>query len=788
MADREYEHESDAESDDHVEERYEWMLEHAASLPLAQLKIPQLLYCAEGIRSLRGKRKAFVIESIVKALEGGSLTTPLVFSIIRRLYEFPAIQMYTDHQIVEGYREERDRSFRRFAEEEAAIDCRRVAQRSSGASHNHAAASSEQEEPAWLRHAKAAASRNPSCTEAKLLNLGMFEELKQDYGFNQSMAADDMYVADSIRRLMSTGRPRGSGGAASDTSELDEEPQYGQALAGGGPVPQALRANLPTASPHKRFTTCADLTTSGGRDVPDRFSIPAAPRPAMSAVLAAIPSAAESVAAGTGAAGATAITGNHLRKAVRACIPSNRAVLRFALGPVRVPTRFSCTVPQASPSFDEYGRCSKHLLVVTTLDPRTRQGLSRSPVGARIWLDNKPTRIPGPSCCAWDVSRITIKGQRAPPASVIIEHSGDTAMVVCAVVEVVSALDLSAPVYCLKNSLARPAAAVTAIGRNCAGTSAASTKTRLSASLEACSAAVSKGDQDPMSLMWPAGDASSASSSSSSSSASSAAARPSPAQAAAGDDDDAALMETASVVKLVDPIRRKPITLPVRGAHCEHIDVMDAKSFEALPASKANPGTMRRCPYCRKDLSYTSLRVDTALAAMMMAVNGGQLSGRIIDTVAAAYGAKPEELISLQLVPALNLKPVEARTPEMRQPPAWLNAQEGAAVKYTTVSAIQVSPDGSWLALGASGKPFASIEEAAAQAKTDEEEDYDDDRQVSEALAAVAGAKRGRSAAGAEGFVSKRAPAAAADDSVIISDSGLRILRNGDGEDVIDLT
>ncbi|KAA0158013.1 hypothetical protein FNF28_06436 [Cafeteria roenbergensis] len=195
------------------------------------------------------------------------------------------------------------------------------------------------------------------------------------------------------------------------------------------PVPHALSGAVPSSTALASF----------GLSAPPTFAAAAmAPKPA-------------------------ALSGAALRNAALACVPPSRVVGKFAFGPVRAVNDSRFHIASAAPSYDALGRSCKHLLVVTALDPVSLGPLLRVPDGARIFLDGRAVRIPSSRVCAWDVSRITLRGRRCPSVELVVAFNEPAAVVAAAVVEARSQLEDAAPMRALRFGVAHPAAAVLAM-------------------------------------------------------------------------------------------------------------------------------------------------------------------------------------------------------------------------------------------------------------------------------------------------------------------------------------
>lgn len=797
--------------------RYEWMADNIEDMPLERLVRTELVHCASGLPGIKGKRKAQMIQSLKWFIQVGPLSVPPIPQVMRNLDMYPAIRQWSE----DGFAARGQGSDSHDDEEEAynrrhLMDARRdYGDYDDAWEDEHFEGGTSEGDHDSSHHSQSGdpgihiddetrrmfRSVDPSDAPAMMADWQAYKNQQQLQ--HRAHAGEDEDDADDVayRRVVTLARTAAPAGSSKRSRSRKKQRAAipGAAAAESSHPSHHTAPQLDPPAPHGP----AAATDHGTGTLPPshRLSVSAwqhAPvRPPMSSVLESVQATQSRIlsaqqGAAAAAAGAEVISGQQLRTAVAACVPSNRTILRFAYGPARASRDFRCEVPATSPAFDSLGRASKHLLVVTVLDPASGLGLSRSPAGARICINDKPVRVPGPSCCAWDVSRITIKGQRAIPASVTITHSLSGMVVVCGVVEVVCRADLSAPVLAVVNGLALPASAVLAMGRACAGSSGADAATDLQ--LSRCSQYVIA-NRSSLGNLWPVKPSQAAAAASPSSSSSSSSSTATAAPISTEHDDELTSMETELVIKLTDPVRRKPISLPVRSSECNHLDVMDAKSFEALPASSDLHGS-KRCPHCRKTILQSSLVVDTALAALMAAINSGQVHGNIQDTVSAMYGMPAASLASLELkaghmaaaFPGRNQSVVVAA-------PAWINAQEGVAIRFPAVQSVRLSPDGTWAVLGSRGKVITSIAEAEADAADSKLSAEDDDEadEFAEAEFALAAAKRGRASL-SDRMSPQRAtrvagPVSGDDGGIVVGMvAGHRIIRRESGEEVIDLT
>jgi len=383
--------------------------------------------------------------------------------------------------------------------------------------------------------------------------------------------------------------------------------------------------------------------------------------------------------------------GRALRQAALACVPGSSAVAEFAFGPALATTTYSAVLSQASPTFDRLGRATKHLLVLTVLsaDPG-HAPLFRVPMDVRIALDGKPVRVPGPGVCAWDISKVTIRGRRAAPVTLAVSHGEPRARVMVAVVKAMGRVEDAVPVRAIRSGLAHPAAALLAMRASLTGAlwSACQTPACAGASLRVAEAARARlgrahssataeelwnGPAAASRLTQPAGDG--------------------------DDDDDIGPVASSEALRVSDPLTLRPVAVPVRGADCPHLAVFDARTFEALAAA---PGGARKCPHCRRPLAVSDLRVDTALAAVLAEVRGGVVSGTLAGTVSRAFLPSPEA----GAIVGLALMGTEQAAEGAPPAPAFLNVEDGVAVDGGVVQSLRLSPSGSWTALGHDGMPL----------------------------------------------------------------------------------
>jgi hypothetical protein len=122
------------------------------------------------------------------------------------------------------------------------------------------------------------------------------------------------------------------------------------------------------------------------------------------------------------------------------------------------------------------------------------------------------------------------------------------------------------------------------------------------------------------------------------------------------DNDDLVLgQQAADTVSLLDPLLRRPISVPVRGVNCSHLTWFDLSNFFEwsmpmlnLAAAGNVPGKQYRwkCPICRSITGPGDVRVDPLpLAILTAARRFGQLQGHV-DTVLASF-----EPLSLYVAP-----------------------------------------------------------------------------------------------------------------------------------------
>ncbi|KAJ5669366.1 hypothetical protein N7462_010436 [Penicillium macrosclerotiorum] len=97
------------------------------------------------------------------------------------------------------------------------------------------------------------------------------------------------------------------------------------------------------------------------------------------------------------------------------------------------------------------------------------------------------------------------------------------------------------------------------------------------------------------------------------------------------DGDDLALVTDSINVSILDPFTAQTFIIPVRSAHCDHLECFDLETFLETRKSKSGPAPMNenwRCPICNADARPQSLIEDRFFTEMRdELVSSGRLAG-----------------------------------------------------------------------------------------------------------------------------------------------------------------
>jgi hypothetical protein len=211
-----------------------------------------------------------------------------------------------------------------------------------------------------------------------------------------------------------------------------------------------------------------------------------------------------------------------------------------------------------------------------------------------------------------------------------------------------------------------------------------------------------------------------------------------------------------SALSLRDPLSMAPITIPVRGQWCAHLESFDLSTYLS---SNTGAAAKWQCPRCRDVVVPSALCVDTYMLGIMRTLAGGRTSGA---------GAAAEVLVP-GLAAAPGLMPTVLRESVGAGAPAGASAGWGAfgvaeagvtlpAHVATTTARVHLQRDLSWhvedtaalkpaaggagAAAAVSGSP-AALPRLDGVDREDAYESDDDDGGYAAAMAAAAAAATG---------------------------------------------